>query len=283
MQTIGILNHKGGVGKTTFTGCCGQALALAGFRVLLIDNDSQHNLTSMMQLAPAGLTIRDIYRADTTRAPGVFLKSIIATEIDNLHIITAPARLSETDLHDTTILRSAIEKTQLERFYDFVLIDNAPGLDMLQSAAIRAADQLFVPTELKQFAVNGLTEMDRIISQTYPEGPRITKIIPNFFRNIKRHHTYLHALHRLFPDRLTDTAIPWDGVFDEIITEGKILFLHRLYSKGAAFYLKLIHELFDMEEDTVWDRVSEKRSLRLSHEARERFYAQSRPAQDDAS
>ena len=44
MKIISVLNHKGGVGKTTFTGSVAQALSLLGFRVLAADNDSQHNL-----------------------------------------------------------------------------------------------------------------------------------------------------------------------------------------------------------------------------------------------
>ena len=56
-----------------------------------------------------------------------------------------------------------------------------------------------------------------------------------------------------------------------MVTEGKILFLHRLYSKGAAYYLKLVHELFDLNEEEIWEKVMEKRKKRLSDEARERF------------
>ncbi len=71
---------------------------------------------------------------------------------------------------------------------------------------------------------------------------------------------------------MTKTAIPLDPVFDEVITEGKILFLHRLASKGAACYLKLIHELFDLDEEKVWEMVMEKRNERRKDEARQRFW-----------
>jgi hypothetical protein len=62
-------------------------------------------------------------------------------------------------------------------------------------------------------------------------------------------------------------------VFDELVTENKILFLHRLASRGAAYYLKLIHELFDLDEKKVWEMMLEKRDERRSEEARERFLA----------
>ncbi|WP_369679155.1 ParA family protein [Siphonobacter sp. BAB-5385] len=47
-RIISVVNHKGGVGKTTTTLNLGKALSLAGFRVLLVDMDSQGNLTQSL-------------------------------------------------------------------------------------------------------------------------------------------------------------------------------------------------------------------------------------------
>ncbi|MFP4416579.1 MAG: ParA family protein [Chitinivibrionales bacterium] len=274
MKKVAIINHKGGVGKTTFTGCIGQALSLTGFRVLLVDNDSQHNLSTLLGTGVHQPNIRDVYLSDPASAPATFLKAIRKTEIAELHIVTAPSLLSGADVTDTGFLAECLRSCGLERFYDFLLIDNAPGIDTLQSAAIHAVDEIFVPTELRQFAIDGLAEMEQIIRQRFPSAAPVTRIIPNFYKDTKRHNTFLLALHRLFPGRVTQTAIPIDSVFDEMVTEEKILFLHRLYSKGAAYYLKLMHELFDLDEAEIWQTMIEKRKERLSEDARQRFYQQ---------
>ncbi|MBD3317895.1 MAG: AAA family ATPase [Chitinivibrionales bacterium] len=273
MKIVSIVNHKGGVGKTTFTGCLGQALGLSGYRVLLIDNDGQHNLSSLVGTGICSPNLRDVYKAGDNEAAATFLKSVRKTGIGNVHIVTSSSGLSEGDVKDISYMQRCLAACGLGRFYDFVLIDNAPGLGMLQMAAVHASNEIFVPTELRQFAVDGLAEMEKILKETYPSAPPITRIIPNFYRATKRQNTFIAALHRLFPGRVTQTAIPMDSVFDELVTEGKTLFLHRLYSKGAAYYLKIMHELFDLDERKVWETMLEKRRKRMSDEARERYFA----------
>lgn len=54
MQTIAIVNQKGGVGKSTTAVNLGAGLVRQGKRVLLIDADSQANLTEMLGWAAAG-------------------------------------------------------------------------------------------------------------------------------------------------------------------------------------------------------------------------------------
>jgi len=272
MKIISVLNHKGGVGKTTFTGSVAQALALAGYRVLAVDNDSQHNLSSLLNVGVRHPNILDVYRAAPSLAPRTLLGAVVKTELPNLHIITSCGDLLDGAVHDVYHLKNTVDACGLERYYDFALIDNAPGLDRLQAAAVNASDEIFVPTELKQFAVDGLVEMERTLKARCSQGGRITRIIPNCYRSIRRHNTFLAALNAIFPGRVARTCIPVDPVFDEVVTEGKILFLHRLYSKGAACYIKLVHELFMLDEKAVWDAVADKRDEHIRERARERYY-----------
>jgi cellulose biosynthesis protein BcsQ len=104
-----------------------------------------------------------------------------------------------------------------------------------------------------------------------PKGGRIAKIIPNNYRNVRRHNAFIAALCRMFAGRVTATRILADSVFDEVATEGKILFLHRLYSKGAACYVKLVHELFADGEEEIWEALLEKRGEHIRERARERY------------
>lgn len=275
MKTIAVLNYKGGVGKTTFVISVSQALALAGYRILAIDNDSQHNLSLLLGNNIYNPNIRDVYRSSTVGVAGKNLKlAIRGSDLTNLHLITAHTHLCASDIRDPHILEKAITYTALHRYYDFIIIDNSSGIDIIQENAIHAADEIFVPTELSFFAINGIREMHAILTDRFRDACYITKIIPNFFKDTKRQNEYLGHMRNLYPCKVTNTAIPYDTVFDLCMKEGKTLFLHHLYSKAAAYYLKLIHELFNFSEDETWDRVMTKRNEKRSSDARKRYYKQ---------
>ncbi|MGD9201327.1 MAG: ParA family protein [Chitinispirillia bacterium] len=274
MKVISVINCKGGVGKTTFTVSISQALAISGFKVLAIDNDSQHNLTYLLGEKIFHPNIRDIYRSSIKTARRNFLYSIRETGLSNLHIITSQSTLKYTDVRDPFILVKIIKFYDLDRFYDFILIDNPPGLDLLQEASIHASNEIFVPTDLSYFAINGIREMSSRMNEKFRSAYKISRIIPNGYRNLKPHKYYLTALNNNFPDIVSKTYIPYDPVFDLCMRDGKILFIHRLYSKAATNYLKLAHELFNLNEDVTWEKVMEKRQKSLRKEARIRYFIQ---------
>ena len=282
MRTIAVLNYKGGVGKTTFTISVSQALAMSGFRVLAIDNDSQHHLSLVLedneQRTPS---IRDIYRSSVGIAGKKLLDAIVETNLRNFHIIPSHAELSGHDIKDPHILEKAIEYCSLNRFYDFIMIDNSPGIDILQETALHAADDIFVPTELSYFAVNGIIELHRILEKRFRGSCGITKIIPNAYKGTNRQNEYLEALQELYPGKLTETLIPYDMVFDACMKEQKTLFVHKLFSKAAAHYLKLIHELFDLDEKKVWEQVCDVKQSQLRSEARQRVFEQQKKNMHD--
>jgi chromosome partitioning protein len=277
MRIVSVLNYKGGVGKTTLSACTGQALALTGFRVLVVDNDPQHNLSYMLGASTDRPTIRDVYRSSSIgMASQTLLESIKKTTVSNLFVIPSSSELGVWDIKDPYLLQKCFTYLKLEQMYDFIIIDNSPGMDIIQESAIHASHEIFVPTELSQFALNGICEMQEILVRRFRNECSISKIIPNFYRGVKAHNAFLLALEERFPGKVTQTAIPFDSVFDTLAQEGKILFVHRLSSKAAAYYLKLMHELFNLDEEKTWTMVMEKRKEQLGNEARGRVSKQRR-------
>lgn len=141
---LSVLNHKGGVGKTTTVHNLGAALAKSGKKILLVDFDPQCNLTShcssVKQSKGIGYAILKKYQAQNL--------TIVINE--NLWLIPGNEFLDEIAMHwghkpdqHTVHLLDMIKP--LRDLYDYIIIDTAPGSSMLMINAIFAADSLIIP------------------------------------------------------------------------------------------------------------------------------------------
>lgn len=273
MVSISFVNNKGGVGKTTL--CCNfsQALAIVGQKVLCIDNDCQHNLTGLLGLSVADTTVLDLYRlTDLSSVDSLLSDAILESTVQNLHCITAPDSLTDSDVPNERILADAIAASFIPRYYDFIIFDNHPGISLLQRSSLHASQFVFIPTELQQLAVNGLSVIFRFLTEVFSFNSDTIRIIPNKFRNVKRHHAFLESLNQLFPGSVTETPIPLDNIFDELVTDGKILFLDRfMSSKSVPYFVKLMVELFPFAHDSLYENLQDQRNKHLSDNARIRL------------
>jgi chromosome partitioning protein len=156
---IAFANRKGGVAKTTTCLCLAFFLAERGKRVLMIDNDSQANLTEFFnhntdELENKGKTIYSAY------IDGVTLETLVLP--GNPALVPASEQLSEMEealLTNKFVNRATLLKERLSPIrsdYDFVLIDCPPALNLLVVNALVAADTVIIPMSTDRFAANGV-------------------------------------------------------------------------------------------------------------------------------
>ena len=273
MRVLSIMNNKGGVGKTTVATWLSQGLAIIGKKVLVIDNDKQHNLTNALSTAQHSKTIRDIYQLqDFTSVNDLLNECVYETTIDNLYYIPSTARLSYQDIIDTEVWKNVFEYSSLRHFFDVVIFDNPPGSDHLQASTLLCCDTVVIPTELKTKATEGLFELYNWLTESMSFTPDQIKIIPNGYRQWKKYEGFIGIIKEQFQASLT-TAIPYDEVFDELDAERKVLFFSRLRSKVVPYVIKIITEIFpDLPDpNSVEITLSKKRSNYVANEAKKRF------------
>ena len=145
------------VGKTTTVINIAAQLALRGFRVLVIDSDSQGNCAT-------GLGVDKSRVRTTTRDlilnPETAVDSRHATAVDNLHIIVGDKSL--IGLEQEMMRQLGREKRMKEALepllahYDLVLIDTPPSLGLVTINALVASDGILVPVQTEYFALEGL-------------------------------------------------------------------------------------------------------------------------------
>ena len=153
---LAVQNFKGGVGKSTLTCHIAQHLALAGYRVAIVDCDSQASSTTIFGFNPDididdEETLLPFFRHGGAPDLSYALRPTPWTGIDlipaNLGLYQAEyeaaARLrGNPDALDR--LRRGVE-SMAER-YDVVILDPPPALGMISLAVLRAANALLIPT-----------------------------------------------------------------------------------------------------------------------------------------
>ncbi|MBZ9559029.1 MULTISPECIES: ParA family protein [unclassified Modicisalibacter] len=146
MRVVATVCSKGGVGKTTTTANLGGLLADAGFRVLLVDLDSQPTLSSYYDLSqPAPGGVYELFATDL-----VDLDKIISrTSIPGLDIIVSNDHRNQLQ---QLLLNAPNGRFRLvgllDRFadrYDVILIDTQGARSILLEMAVLASDHLVSP------------------------------------------------------------------------------------------------------------------------------------------
>lgn len=159
MRTIGVLNQKGGVGKTTSVVNIAAALANMGKRVIAIDMDPQAHLTIHLGVNPetAGAGVYDVLTKSAD------LNESLVEVRENLFLLGANINLvgAESELVSIVgreiILREAIETIKGQ--FDYLIIDCAPSLGLLTLNGLAAVDEVFIPLQPHFLALQGLGKL----------------------------------------------------------------------------------------------------------------------------
>lgn len=158
MITIAFANEKGGVGKSMSTLCVGYALMERGKTVLWVDADQQGSLTQSFRYAPpAHLTLGPLLlghaKADEVLAEVAEGGGYLLPSGPNLNDCAQKrASLPGSELVLRKILAAASG-------FDYCLIDTPGSLGMLTTAALTAADYVFIPAQPQAFGIQGLVSL----------------------------------------------------------------------------------------------------------------------------
>lgn len=226
LQVVTLSNFKGGAAKTTTAVHLSQYLALRGYRVLLLDLDSQASATTQFGFQPDDdfaeeQTLYAYLRGDIDS----LLPLVQKTYWDNLDIIPAnlglyriefelPVRqLRQTNFRFWRLLEEGIRT--VDDVYDIVICDCPPSLGYLSINAIFAATALIVPAppSMLDFASTGrffrmMADTLRDIAE-YEGGLSkaldFVRILITKYSTVDRNHQRISAwMVSTFADRLLD-------------------------------------------------------------------------------
>jgi chromosome partitioning protein len=175
---IACQNFKGGVGKSTTCVNFAHYLALKGYRVLVIDTDSQATTTSMFGYLPdAEITDVDTMLPYLDGEEKTLAYAIRKTYFPNLDFIPACLALYEAELSIVMRISRQQSRDQAVAFfnelrygiqtisddYDVILVDSPPALGMISINVLLAADALLVPSAARMFDFSSTVQFFRMI------------------------------------------------------------------------------------------------------------------------
>ena len=175
-KIISINNRKGGTSKTTTSINLSYGLAKKGYKVLLIDLDPQANSScKFTDDYENQIGIAEVL-AKTRQIKEVINRSSIN---ENLYYITSKIELDDGAermlLNSQTALLSKLLK-EVENEFDFVLIDNNPGISILLKNCVYAADMMILPITVDKNSKKGVDLTLRKIVETIEDSPVPLKV-----------------------------------------------------------------------------------------------------------
>jgi chromosome partitioning protein len=176
--TIACQNFKGGVGKSTTCVNFAHYLALKGYRVLVVDTDSQATTTSMFGYMPdAQVTEEQTLLPYLDSRESTLVYAVRKTYWPNVDLIPSCLALYEAEMAIAAHLAAQDDRAKrLEFFselkfgiqtvsqhYDVVLLDSPPALGLISINVLLAADALLVPTAPRMYDFTSTVQFFRMV------------------------------------------------------------------------------------------------------------------------
>lgn len=245
---ISLLNHKGGVGKTTSAINIGAGLVELGRKVLLIDLDPQANLTLSLGVPRHPVTIYESLRGESPLIP-YSVKPNLDVVISTLDLSGAEMELIN-EAGREFLLRELIDP--LRDKYDYIIIDCPPSLGLLTLNALTSSDSIIIPLQTEFLAMQGLAKIKQVISKVKLRLNRkvdITGVIATMYDHRKvLNRDVIATIQKYFGELVFKTYIRDNVSLAEAPAQRKDIFEYSPNSAGAEDYLALCKEILERAE-----------------------------------
>lgn len=257
MRTIAIAMEKGGVGKTNVATNIACGLARRGYMVVLIDTDSQGNVSPSLGLEDkqGDRCISDLFTGKKK------FKEVAILARKNLLVVPSSKKLADVieDIgldctrearrdgkHPTNnYLKNLISKIKGPHF---VIIDTPPLSGLIQRNAYCAADEIVAPIDCETLAVIGLKHLSNTMKVARNLNPRIKLsgiLITKFDARRKEDRAYEQVIMKYAGPKLFTPRIPNTTMASQGVSTGQAALEKFTYKDIGFRYNELIDEIIE--------------------------------------
>lgn len=247
-KIIAIANQKGGVGKTTTAVNLAAALGILEKKILLIDADPQANATSGLGVELSDITKGTYQLLNHSVEAG---ETVLKTKSVNVDLIPSHIDLvaSEIELVDQKERENRLKNAlkEIEREYDFILIDCAPSLGLITLNALVAAHAVIIPIQCEYFALEGLGKLlntIKSVQKIHNEELDIEGLLLTMYdTRLRLSNQVVEEVKKHFGKMVFKTIIQRNIRLSEAPSFGEDIITYDASSRGAKSYLSLGSEI----------------------------------------
>ncbi|HMU39206.1 MAG TPA: ParA family protein [Pseudomonadota bacterium] len=248
-RRIAVLNQKGGTGKTTTAINLAAGLAERGFETLLIDTDAQGNVGASLGVKGE----RSLYHV---LCDGTDPAEVAVPVRGKLEVITSDATLAAAEVwlarrdHDRDRILSNRMGAAHKR-YQYVILDCAPSLSLLNQNALTYADEVLIPVSCDYLSLIGVKQVLKTlkdIERHLGHSVRIAGVLPTFYDSrIRLAREALETLRGHFKEKLLD-PVRRSTRLAEAPSHRQSIFEYDASSPGAEDYRRVVERIIGADQ-----------------------------------
>lgn len=250
-KVISVLNHKGGVGKTTSTANLSAGLNSLKKRVLMIDIDPQANLTGHFGFDPDDETT--IYDSLYGQIP-LLIRNVEGVKGLDI-VVSSTDNMADIELHLSSVIgRENVLKDLIKPVkddYDYILIDCPPSLGILPLNALSCSDMAIIVVEPAKFSLDGMkkifTAMDKVQTRINPELNDYRILMTRYSSTKIIHQNVVENIRGRFESKAFKAIVRSNVSLEEAAMQGLDIFRYAPKSNGATDYKKICKELIKIK------------------------------------
>jgi len=253
-KIIGVVNQKGGTGKTTTATNLAAFLAALGKYVLLVDLDPQANATSGLGFEPESIE-KNLYHSlseqlfpeEVIKKTNLFGYDLMPSSNDLAGAAVELVNLPEREFRLYNLLH------RVRTNYDYILIDCPPSLGLLTINGLTAADEILVPVQCEYYALEGLGQLLKTVNLIQDNLGRDLRIkgalLTMYDKRNKLARQVAKEIRQHFPGYVFEAVIPRCIRLAEAPSFGKTIFQYDPVSLGGKAYRQLAEEVIKLDKE----------------------------------
>ena len=242
-RCIGVLNYKGGTGKTTTVVNLGAGLALRGARVLCIDLDAQGSLAMCLGVRYTYSLAHMLLGQADPQACIVQARNNLDLIASDNSLLQAEGEMWRMDDHRAAQQILSSKMRSLEDKYDYIILDFSPSASILSESGLQYVQELIVPVAMSYMAMIGTRQVIttlKNIGRMPSHRVRLYLVIPTLYsRRARQDREVLGILQRHFANRVTE-PIRKNVKLTEAPSYHMTIYEYSSRSGAAADYKRLV-------------------------------------------